>query len=173
MNIITLVLWVSLSIAFAQDTSPMPLNKSNEAKELYLSGMRNLESGKFTEAQKDFSKSIKLDPQGKGVYYQRALANLALGYYNQSLDDFKKDLENNGILGKALQITYETQPFNEDFQNKVQNLTVTVLFDSTRSESFQFLGIFYEKVENVIYIIDRFNNKNSTNIKCDTSNTYQ
>ncbi len=60
---------------------------------------------------------------------------------SKALSDFTKSMNEDSLLCSAQSITAITERYNEDFQDCVLNLIVTIVYDSTTIEKYCFSGV--------------------------------
>jgi hypothetical protein len=76
---------------------------------------------------------------------------------SDALSDFSKSMFTNSALSTTRTITAKTERYNEDFQDCVLNLTVTIAYDSATIEKYCFRGVDKFNVESFYRALEEFN----------------
>lgn len=80
-------------IAEEQPTETPTPALSDQAKQLYESGVAAYQAGDMQKALTDLTQAIESAPEYMEAYYERGLVHMELGNIQQALDDFSKVVE--------------------------------------------------------------------------------
>lgn len=109
----------------------------------------------YTQEKKNCTDSTGLIPGSR--FLSTVIQNVEIIGNSDALTGFSKSMLTNTALYNALSINAKTERYNEDFQDCVLNLTVTIAYDSATIEKYCFRGIDKFKVESFYRVLEEFN----------------
>lgn len=74
--------------------------KAQDIQTLFDEGLKEMESGRYSNAVEIFTKALTIQEDG-AIYYNRAVCYGQLGEYQKAINDFDKTLESNPDLSDA------------------------------------------------------------------------
>ena len=133
----SLLLFIMLApiISFGQTKNDVLFKIANESNE---NGIKKHNLRKWNEAVEDFSRAIRLFPEEKVFYANRAESRISLAYFDDAIEDLDKVIELDPYNREALELRaiVKNEPKVRDYYGSISDWNKVIEFDPSYSEGY-------------------------------------